>query len=361
MVTATISLLSAMLIGFAAHRASLCNVRAVAELMGNGSSHMLRSLLQAVLWMATLSGVLALAFGVSLQPVGVRAPVTWALAGGWTFGFGAALNGGCSLSTLHRLADGELGMGATLLGVVLGLLSWPWLTAFGPSPTLTPVPSPWQRWPELAPWALLALLAWMAWQLRAMHRQARHPDGGGWLARLLAPSYSLAVGAALLGLAGGWLFALQGPWSYSGYVRDLLLHRHGLAQAPSGFHALLVAALVAGMVASAWQRGSLRWKHPGSAARWARHGAGGLFMGMGAALVPGGNDTLLLGALPALTSTAALAYASLLVGIASGLMLLRLARVPMAPFTCDATGCSESPTPTSSSRTAHPSPTRRRA
>ena len=38
------------------------------------------------------------------------------LAGGLLFGDGAAVNGCCSLSTLTRLADGDLGMLAALAG-----------------------------------------------------------------------------------------------------------------------------------------------------------------------------------------------------------------------------------------------------
>lgn len=362
MVIATISLLCAMLIGFAAHRASLCNVRAVAELLNSGSSHMLRSLMQAVLWMATLGGVLTLVFGVSTHSVGTRTPAIWALAGGWIFGLGAALNGGCSLSTLHRLADGEIGMAATLIGLGLGVLSWPSLATLGPLPALTSVPSPWLRWPDLAPWALLALLAWTVWRLRALHRQARRSTASGWVARMLAPSYPLAAGAALLGLGGGWLFAMQGPWSYSGFVRELLLHRQEGTPQPATFHALLVMALVGGMAASAWQRGSVRWRRPGGALPWARHAVGGALMGLGAAMLPGGNDTLLLAALPQLTTTAAMAYASLLLGIATGLLMLRFAQVPMPSFSCDAAGCTDAP-PQRPSLTADtpPNSTRRRA
>ena len=124
MLLEVIALGCAALIGFAAHRASLCNVRAVAETMTTGSAHMLWSLLQAVLWMATLTGVLVLAFGVVPQPAWARAPALWAWAGGALFGVGAAVNGGCSLSTLTRLADGEVGMIAALGGFALGVSTW---------------------------------------------------------------------------------------------------------------------------------------------------------------------------------------------------------------------------------------------
>lgn len=356
MILIVISLLCASLIGFTAHRASLCNVRAVGEVMSDGSAHMLWSLLQAVLWMATLGGVLTLVFGMPPLPATVRTPAAWAPAGGWLFGLGAAVNGGCSLSTLHRLADGELGMAATLGGFASGIWLWPAILWTGPTAGLAPVATPWLRWPEVAPGALIVLLVWAAWQLRQFHRLARPSRGHAWAARLLAPTYPLAVAAALLGLAGGWLYALQGQWSYTGFLRDSLLHRWDASTAPPPSHALLVTALVGGMAASAWQRGSLRWRSPSRARDWLRHAGGGALMGLGAAMVPGGNDTLLLGGLPAFTGTAALAYLSLLLGIASGLVLLRLIHVPMPAFACDAGGCSESrptaaaPVPPSSSR-----------
>ena len=70
-----LALVCAALVGFAAHRASLCNVRAVAEIMTSGTTHMLGSLMQAALWMALLAGVLSLVAGRSLPPVSMPCPV----------------------------------------------------------------------------------------------------------------------------------------------------------------------------------------------------------------------------------------------------------------------------------------------
>lgn len=343
MTLAAISLLCALIIGFAAHRASLCNVRAVAEVISSGSAHMLWSLVQAVLWMAALSGVLVLAFDLAPQPVTARMPAAWAWAGGCVFGLGAAVNGGCSLSTLHRLADGELGMAATLGGFGLGVWSWLGIRAAGPAAELVPVASPWLRWTDLAPWALLALLAWVAWRLRDFARHARQAKCASWAERLLSPTYPLTVAAMLMGLAGGWLYAVQGQWSYTGFLRNALLRRWDATPAPSGLHAWLVSALVAGMALSAWQRGSLRWRRPARPRDWAHHVVGGILMGLGAAMVPGGNDTLLLGGLPVATATAVFAYLSLLLGIATGLWMMRVARVPMPTVACNATGCEDVP------------------
>lgn len=339
-----LALLCAALIGFAAQRASLCNVRAVAEIMTNGSAHMLGSLLQAALWMATLTGVLVLGFGLRPPTVLAPAPAAWALAGGGFFGLGAALNGGCSLSTLHRLAEGDLGMAATLAGLVLGVMAWalaaPWLG----SVTLAPVTPAWTRWPALAP-ALLALLG--LWALQRLHafarmaRLARQQAGASMRDRLLAPHYHLSVAAALMGLAGGTLYVSQGAWSYTNHLRSSVLQWSGHGSAPSLWHTLLVAALIAGMVASTLQRRSFAWRRPRHTLTWLRHAAGGFLMGAGAAMLPGGNDTLLLNGLPTLTLLAAAAYLSMLAAIAAVLWLMRRARMPMPALACSAAGCHE--------------------
>jgi hypothetical protein len=76
------------------------------------------------------------------------------------------------------------------------------------------------------------------------------------------------------------------------------------------------------MAVSSWQRGAFTWRAPrGRALPGAL--AGGAVMGLGAAILPGGNDTLVLIALPTLAPTAVLAYASVLVGVAIPLLLRR--------------------------------------
>lgn len=64
-------------------------------------------------------------------------------------------------------------------------------------------------------------------------------------------------------------------------------------------------------------------------------------MGSGAAMVPGGNDTLLLGGLPTLTGAALAGYLSMLVGIALVLIMLRAAHAPMPAVACSPASCGE--------------------
>ncbi len=339
MFLAIVALACAALIGFAAHRASLCNVRAVAELMTSRSAHMLWSLLQAVLWMVMLTGVLVVVFGLLPAPVLARVPISWALAGGLLFGLGATINGGCSLSTLTRLADGDLGMLAALAGFAAGVSTWTGLQAAGGSAALAPVASPWLRWPQFAPWLLVLLLAWGTHRALVLRRLHRSADRLKWA--LLAPSYHLSLSAALMGLAAGLLFATQGAWSYTNYLRAGVLNAFDAAPAPSVWHGVLVLGLLAGMVASALQRGSFRWHRPHDAAGWLRHFAGGVLMGSGAAMIPGGNDTLLLGSLPTLTAAALFSYLAMLAGIAVSLGTLSAVRMPMPTVACSPAGCDE--------------------
>lgn len=339
MLLAIFAICCSALIGFAAHRASLCNVRAVAEVMFSGSAHMLWSLLQAVLWMTLLTGVLVLVFEVMPQPASTHSSLAWASAGGLLFGAGAAVNGGCSLSTLTRLADGDLGMLMTLAGFALGVTIWASLLAADWPSALTPVVSPWLRWPRLGPWMLAALAAWSmhrAWVFWRLSRVCYSIK-----AMLLAPAYHLSVSAAVIGLAAGMLYATQGAWSYTNYLRAEVLHMLGNVPQPSVWHGLLVLGLLGGMLVSALQRRLFRWRTPGSVVGWLRHGTGGTLMGMGAALVPGGNDTVLLGTLPTLTVAALCVYLAMLLGIAMVLGIARAVHLPMPGLACSASGCAE--------------------
>jgi len=330
MLLAAIALSCVALIGFAAHRASLCNVRAVAEFMTAGSARMQWSLLQAMLWAVLLTGALVLVFGFVPPPAWTRTPLAWAWAGGLLFGVGAAVNGGCSMSTLTRLADGDLGMLAALAGFLAGVTTWIGVQAAGWPAGLAPVVSPWLRWPQLAPWLLAVLLAWALHRAYVLWRLSRH--GRPIKAVLLAPSYHLSVSAALMGLAAGLLYATQGAWSYTNYLRTQVLSWLGAAPAPSMWHGVLVFGLLAGMLASALQRGSFGWRWPRDAAGWLRHAGGGALMGSGASMVPGGNDTLLLGGLPMMTAGALFSYLAMLAGIALVIGVLRGTRSLAQPI-----------------------------
>jgi uncharacterized membrane protein YedE/YeeE len=100
-IVVVVSLFVAALLGFAAHRASFCSVKAVAEVLSTRRAHMLTSFVKIVLW------VFAIALPLSwLAPPIVAIGGTWAfgmpaLVGGALFGIGAAMNGGCEFLYAH--------------------------------------------------------------------------------------------------------------------------------------------------------------------------------------------------------------------------------------------------------------------
>jgi hypothetical protein len=85
---------------------------------------------------------------------------------------------------------------------------------------------------------------------------------------------------------------------------------------------VVLGAVLFGMLASTLQRGSFRidWKPRLS---WLRNIFGGILMGLGCALLPGGNDALILYGIPGLSPHALPAYGALLLGIFVALITMR--------------------------------------
>jgi len=316
------ALLLAAFIGFSSHRASLCTVKAVAELLSSRRAFVLVSFAKATLWVAMIYGTLLLFLPSASGTFQVYEPRGLVLLGGFLFGVGAAINGGCSLSTLQRLADGDLWMLLTLAGVGTGILAWSFADVSLGLTYAIHVPL---IWPQLGGWAAVILtVLWMlaAWELvRLWRSRPRHLPL--WQLPGVA-AYRLSTAALVIGLSGGLLYGLQGAWTYSNYLRTTIqsMHRHSLP--PGHFQALLFAALLAGMVASALQRGSFKPRLSGSTAGLTRRYVGGIVMGFGAAAIPGGNDTLILTGIPTLSGWALGAYGALLLGVASVLVVMRI-------------------------------------
>ena len=334
--SAIVLLLTAMT-GFAAHRASICTVRAVLEILHARTARMLTSFLKTALWAALMFGVLTW-IAPEQRMLAVLEPRPLAITGGFLFGLGAACNGACSYSTLQRIADGDLWGLTTLAGMAFGLLGWAALDSalLMTHPARTPVA--WTQLGQWVPW-LLALLGVLG-SLEAYRVWRTHPERAPWHARILADHYRVASAALVMGLCAGLLYALQGGWSYTTTLRRAVESGYRGAPGPLPIQFALFAAFFAGMLLSSMQRKSfrLRWRPTGSI--WPRLG-GGMLMGIGAAMVPGGNDTLLLTGLPALSAWALAAYVAVVIGVATGLALLRRCGARLPVVTCENGICRE--------------------
>lgn len=330
-----LSLFLVAFLGFASHRASLCTVRAVAEILSTRQAYIFLSFAKAVLWVMAVSLLiawLAPGHGIKFQS---HAPAWAALAGGFLFGIGAAVNGGCSFSTLQRLADGELWMLATLAGYCAGAAGW---YAIGGTLAVAAM-QPVSNFPaERGQWLLLLGLLWVwgAWELVRLWRE--RPRGIGIWQLVSAGRYRLSAAALVVGMSGGALYILQGSWTYTNTLRREAAFLLGTEGAPQVFQGLMFLALFLGMMFSSWQRGSFRLRAQ-PAGNGLRFVLGGLMMGLGGTVVPGGNDTLILTGIPAFSSQALGVYLALITGVTSTLLLMRVFRGPMMRVDCSGDMC----------------------
>jgi hypothetical protein len=82
---------------------------------------MLTAMLKTMLWVMAVSMPILLFFPGMAAPNRSYALTIAAISGGFLFGVGAAINGGCAFSTLGYLANGNLWMLTTLIGYCLGV------------------------------------------------------------------------------------------------------------------------------------------------------------------------------------------------------------------------------------------------
>jgi len=323
------SLALAALLGFAAHRASICTVKAVEEVLTTRRAFMLLSFAKTVLWIMAATAVLLWALpDARVHLAGWRLSLT-GLAGGAIFGMGAVLNKGCAFSTLTRLGDGQLAMVPSLAGFALGIVAYGFVNLPVAAPAALTVDAYVAQaglWPRLL---LAVLLFWSLWELWRLWRTR---------AAALAERYRLSTAALLLGVSNAVLYALHGQWAYTSTLSLGVRHATGAAERPDPVAWGLFLFVVAGMVVSARQRKSfrLRWR-PSSV--WLSYLLGGALMGFGAALVPGGNDVLILHGIPILSPHALPAYLAMLVGIALTLTVMRLAGADLETIDCSGDLC----------------------
>lgn len=298
----------ALWMGAAIQRGATCTVAAVSELIDQRRSTRLRSLLEASLWVA--AGLLLLR---ALPLPAPMLPVPYAL-NGWTvlgaalLGLGAFVNQACVFGAIARLGNGEWVYFATPLGFYIGCLSAGDLFAAARPQAMPPDSPLWAAAPALG----LLFVAHLLWRAIEAWRQRHRPSGSWWTPHVATVSIGLAFLTLLL---------LEGAWAYTDALADLargMVMNHGVRLA-------LFACLLAGAVFGGWRAGLWRAR-PLRASGLLRSFAGGLLMGWGSLLIPGGNDGLILLGLPLLWPYAWVAFATMCGVIALALQLQRAAR-----------------------------------
>ncbi len=330
------------LVGFFADRTSICTVKAVEEMFTTRRAFMLLSFAKIVLWVTGVTIWLGWWIGAA-RPAPISFGITWpGVFGGVVFGIGAVCNGGCALSTLTRLGNGNLGMVVTLSGFAVGVTIFELIrfstggigiVRVGPLFELNYVP---------AIVFSLALTLWMTWELVRLWRTA---PSGRWATLLLSPRFRLSTAAAVIGVSNGILYTFLGTWSYTHTLRSsveqmIVPADVGAGQVSAAMLWWLFLALLAGVIVSSVlsRRFVLDWR---ALAGWQGFLWGGVLMGVGAALVPGGNDVLLLNAIPGLSPHALPAYLAMLAGIAIALIVMKWRGGELQVVDCSGDQCQE--------------------
>lgn len=306
----------AFLLGFAAQKGSICAVRVVEDLL-RGRFRQLVAVLCCSLWV--LGVTVPLAWVVPGSTLAIAMPVTLSMVvGGIAFGIGAVVNGGCAISTLTRCAAGDVSRAFTVLGMALGLIL---LGVAGGS--LDPDSSTGRLSPLASPsppaWVLIAGAVLTAGAVLLRTRR-----DCGWRNLLRQRSWDPVVATTLIGLSGGTLYALHGPWMYT----SLLPHALNQSVSPDGVPVwemlVLLAAVMAGAAWAAFLSGRSRLRI--SVGQAGRCMFGGGLMGVGGALSIGGNDVMVLHTIPALAPSGIAGLAAIFLGSLAAILANRAYR-----------------------------------
>lgn len=321
-----IALLAGVVLGASAHRAGLCTVKAVSEVVTTRRAHVLWSFLKASLW---TTGILAWAalLGAPTE-LALRPLVASGIAGGLIFGLGAGLNGACSFSTLARLADGHIVMVFTLLGWAIAIFVFQeFHPGFHRTAAGNAVPS------SMA----LPLAIWMLWEIRNLWRRRDATVSG-----IRSGYWTLSSAILLIAVANSALLLSGRPWSFTSTA---LCSAGELPLAPCQHTGMLwtisLTAMLT-MIGSSLMRRSFRIRRPRAKAAL-RHLTAGLAMGAGASLIPGGNDGLILFGLPALSPHALPSWAAIVAGVALSLSAMRMLGLRVPKVSCEGDVCRSAP------------------
>ena len=183
---------------------------AVGEVMSSGTGRIFLSFLKVILWVTLVNGLLDMWLPGSGRPLSEEPLDLMSVIGGFIFGAGAAFNGGCSFSTISKIAQGNLHVALTLPAFVIGvILSAGLLSRMGPGPSIRMAAMS-DFWSYVT---LAVLCGWGIWEIIKIVRPQL--VGEGLWRGLAARRYRLSTGAAVVGICSGFLYAVYGRWAYS--------------------------------------------------------------------------------------------------------------------------------------------------
>lgn len=271
-----VALLSAGLMGVAIQRGATCMVAAVDEVVTKRAYARMGALAEASLWVGGLVAALKIA-GWATSSQTQYAVSTLTVAGGMLLGVGAWINRACVFGSVARIGSGQWAWLATPVGFFLGCLV----------PLDRPAGAPAE--PFAHPVLVLGVVGIIAiWRLAET---------------LLSPSpikhlWHPHRATLLIGVTFFLTMITAGSWAYTDALAELARPVRGM-DAHLMLRGAMVVALLAGSVIGGRIAGGVR-SVPLRLADVGRCLAGGVMMGLGGQLIPGGNDGLIMLGLPLL-------------------------------------------------------------
>ncbi|WP_299650038.1 YeeE/YedE thiosulfate transporter family protein [uncultured Tateyamaria sp.] len=298
--TNALTILAAFILGFALSRASTCTVAATMRLVHQRKFDWLLGIAVAVSWSALALFLIRLVFSDSMAAPQAFAINATLVAAAIIMGVGAWMNSGCFIGSVGRVSSGNLSFVATFLGLAASqmlsdVVHQSNFASMEPVARLS-TQSGAPFWGFVATFA--ALLGWSVWRITRRRQQA-------------------IIALATMGAAAAIVYSLQPSWSYEALIGRLV---HGENVLNDLVVVLTVAALFAGATISAALNQKFQLTHMGVIGTISCF-LGGLLMGLGAQLMPGGNDTLILWVIPSFAFHALVAYLLMIATVALLLMI----------------------------------------
>ncbi|MQW35758.1 YeeE/YedE thiosulfate transporter family protein [Sinorhizobium meliloti] len=268
----------AFVVGFTLNHASICTVIATRELVAERRPARSIALVECAVWAGLAYAVLGIA--PTMQEGWF--PLSHLVPAAILFGFGTYVNGACVFGSIGHVGNGETEFGFTLLSisVVFYIESW-----FALLPDQPPISA---SAPLGAVLLALALFVLLGLRLSVSLRSRSN-------------FWRLTYSMGAVGITSTILVALAPEYSITASVGTIV------SIPVAG--AVVLICMFAGSFASARfrrHRFKLRWP---TTKGILKRSFGGILMGLGALMIPGGNDTVLLIGLPMGAWQAVLAYA----------------------------------------------------
>ena len=281
-------------LGFALNRGSICTVIATADLVARKRPARSIALLESALWASLVYALLNISPFMSEGWL----PLGYLVVGTVLFALGSYVNGACVFGSVGHFGNGEIEFVLVFVGIFI-------VTYIEPLTKLLPVQPPLSM---SLPGGILPLVGILALLLLARFAVTRSGEKN-----FVLLSFTMAA----VGLTFVLLSIFTPLFSITASIETIV-------SVPAA-GAVTIAGMSLGSITSAAlreRRFMINWP------TWRgvmRHLAGGMLMGLGAVLIPGGNDTLLLVGLPGAAWQAFVSY-TLLVAVLAALIAVFGAR-----------------------------------